>query len=113
MTNSDQMMLAAIRSRVPFRINGREVAVDGETTTVTLHGEQVARLDFNDLSMVLEGGTPVSRKSTRVFNAMLREYTSFSMQSRDGQWILRGPCGILTPVGTKTITVPMKDKYKK
>ena len=53
------MMLAAIRSRVPFRINGREVAVDGETTTVTLHGEQVARLDFNDLSMVLEGGTPV------------------------------------------------------
>ena len=111
MTNSDQMMLAAIGSRAPFRINGREVAVDGETTTVTLHGERIAELDFGNQSMVLYGTTPVSRKSTRVFNAILKEHTLFSMQSRDGQWILRGPFGILTPVGTGRITVPMKNKY--
>ena len=108
MTNSDQLMLAAIGTRVPFRTNGREVAVDEDTTTVTLHGERIAELDFEDQSMVLYGSTPVSRKSTRVFNAILKEYTLFSMQARDGQWILRGPYGILTPVGTGRITVPMK-----
>lgn len=112
MTNSDQLMLAAVKARVPFRINGREVAVDGETTTVTLHGERIAEMDFNDESIRLEGSTPVSRKSTRVFNAVLKEYTLFSIQSRDGQWILRGPYGILTPVGTRRITVPMKNRYR-
>lgn len=113
MTNSDQLMLAAIKAQVPFSINGREVAVDDERTTVRLYGGVLAEMDFGDESIRLDGSTPVSRKSTRVFNAVLREYTHFSIQSRDGQWILRGPFGMLTPVGTGKISVPMKDKYNK
>lgn len=45
MTNSDQLMLAAIKAQVSFKINGREVAVDEETTTVLLHGEEVAKIN--------------------------------------------------------------------
>ena len=41
MTNSDQLMLAAIKAQVSFKINGREVAVDEETVRLRSHIDQL------------------------------------------------------------------------
>ena len=108
MTNSDQLMLAAVKAQVPFRINGREVAVEEDKTTVSLHSEAIALLSFKERTVSLVGKTMVSRKSARVFNTILREFTDFEMVSREGQWILQSPMGEPMPIGKKGIILPMK-----
>ena len=105
------MMLAAIRSRVPFRINGREVAVDGETTTVILHGEEVAKINSGTRKITLYARTRVSRKSARVFNCILKEFTGCSVLSREGQWILKLLSGRMEPLGTREVILPIKKDY--
>lgn len=111
MTNSDQLMLAAIKAQVPFKINGREVAVDDQKTTVMLHGEEVAKLDFKTGKITIYARTRVTRKSTRVFNSILKEYTGCSVVSRDGQWILKLLSGRLEPLGTREVIIPIKKDY--
>ena len=101
-------MLAAVKAQVPFRINGRDVAVDRGTTTVRLHGETIAVLSLTEGKITIHAGTPVSRKSTRVFNALLKEYTDCRMTSTDGQWLLRLPSGRMEPLGTREVTIPFR-----
>ena len=101
-------MVAAVKARVPFRINGRDVAVEKDTTTVRLHGETIAVLSLMERKLTLYARTPVSRKSTRVFNALLREYTDCRMTSTDGQWLLRLPSGRMEPLGTREVTIPFR-----
>lgn len=111
MTNSDQLMLAAIKAQVSFKINGREVAVDEETTTVLLHGEEVAKINSKTRKITLYARTRVSRKSTRVFNCILKEFTGCSVLSRDGQWILKLLSGRMEPLGTREVIIPIKKDY--
>ena len=103
-------MLAAVKAQVPFRINGREVAVEEDKTTVKLHGETIAVLSFKENKITLYAKTSVSRKSTRVFNALLKEYTSCSMTSTEGQWLLRLPSGRKEPLGMREVTVPLSSR---
>ena len=111
MTNSDQLMLAAIKAQVSFKINGREVAVDEETTTVLLHGEEVAKINSKTRKITLYARTRVSRKSTRVFNCILKEFNGCSVLSRDGQWILKLLSGRMEPLGTREVIIPIKKDY--
>jgi len=99
-------MLAAIRAQVPFRINGREVTVGKGLTTVMLHGKIIATISFSKRIITLNGRTPVSRKSARVFNTILREHTSYSIQSINGQWVLAGLSNGPEPVGKREIVLP-------
>jgi len=108
MTNSDQLMLSAIKAGVPFKINGREVAVDGEKTTVKLHDEEIVVLFWKEKRITLSGKAKVSRKSARVINTILREYTSFEMTSTGGQWVLIGDMGEPMPVNRIGVVVQMK-----
>ena len=87
MTNSDQLMLAAVKAQVPFRINGRRVAVDDKKTTVSLCDKAIATLSFKTRTISINGDTPVTRKSARVINTILREFTEFWICSIDGQWV--------------------------
>jgi len=105
-------MLAAIRAQVPFRINGREVTVGKGMTTVRLHGEPIATVSFQDRTVTLNGDTPVYRKSARVFNTILHEYTSYSMRSVGGQWVIAGLPQGPEPVGTRDITLHFDLKAK-
>lgn len=109
MTNSDQLMLSAIKAGVPFRINGREVTVENNgLATVRLHGEIIATLSFQSRTVIIYGRTPVSRKSARVFNSLLKAFTDCSIQSMEGQWVISGYSASAEPLGTREITLPMK-----
>lgn len=108
MTNSDQLMLAAVKAQVPFKINDREVTVDGDKTTVSLYGSPVASISSKDRKMTLFGQTPVSRKSARVFNTLLEDMSTCRMASRSGQWIICGNAGETMPVQGCTITLPIE-----
>lgn len=109
MTNSDQLMLAAVKAQVPFRINDREVTVDGEKTTVSLYGEPVVSISAKEKKMILNGLTPVSRKSARVFNTLMEELSSCQMRSHGGQWIIYGQAGEMLPVQGCKVTIPLKE----
>jgi len=101
-------MLAAVKAQVPFRINGREVTVDGEKTAVKLHEEEIVVLFWKERRIMLSGKTKVTRKSARVFNTVLREFSDFEMVSKGGQWILQGEMGEPMPVNGKGVVIPMK-----
>lgn len=107
MTNSDNLMIAAVKAQISFRVNGRSVGVDDEKTVVRLFDREIMRLSFIEGKVTQNGDAPVSRKSARVMNALLKEFTAFEILSREGQWILRCPSGTLMPVGSKSISVPM------
>ena len=109
MTNSDQLMLAAVKAQFPFRINDREVTVDGEKTTVSLFGTPVASISPSDKEITIYGQTPVSRKSARVFNTLLEDLSDCRMRSRDGQWVIYGRAGEILPIQDCRVTIPMKE----
>ena len=101
-------MLAAVKAQVPFRINGRRVAVDDKKTTVSLCDKAIATLSFKNRTISINGDTPVTRKSARVINTILREFTEFWICSIDGQWVVSDPQGLCVPVGQENICLPMK-----
>lgn len=107
MTTSDKLMTASVKMRVPFRINGREVSVEGDMVTVSLLGQKTAEIDFYARVVTIFGVTRVTRKSARVINALLRELTQFHFASMNGQWVLYGPAGIIVPTGQLDVRVPM------
>lgn len=107
MTTSDKLMTASVKMRVPFRINGREVSVDGEIVTVSLLGQKTVEIDFYTREVTVFGVTKVTRKSARVINALLRELTQFCFTSRDGQWVLCGPAGMIVPTGRLDVRIPL------
>jgi len=101
-------MLAAVKAQVPFKINDREVTVDGDKTTVSLYGSPVASISNKEKKITLNGKTPVSRKSARVFNTLIEDLSSCRMKSRDGQWIIYGQAGEMLPVQGCQITIKME-----
>jgi len=109
MTNSDQLMLAAIKAQVPFRINDRDVTIDGGITTVSLFGKPIALISSEEKKITLYGQTPVSIKSARVFNTLMEDLSSCRMMSRDGQWIICGESGETLPVQDCKIVIPMRE----
>ena len=111
MTNSDSLMVAAVKARVSFRVNGRSVGVDDEKTVVRLFGREIMRLYFGAGILRINGETPVSRKSARVMNALLKEFTRYRMMSRGGQWMLKDMMsgGVIPVTGIK-VTLGMAEK---
>lgn len=109
MTNSDNLVIAAVKAQVSFRVNGRSVGVDDEKTVVRLFDREIMRLYFNDGVVRLNGETPVSRKSARVMNALLKEFTTYEVLSREGQWMLRDTMsGALMPMAGVAVSVPVR-----
>jgi len=109
MTTSDRLMIASVRMRVPFRINGREVCMDGDVATISLLGQKTAAIDFLAREVTVFGVTMVTRKSARVINAVLREFTQFHFVSADGQCLLCDRTGIVVPTGRLEVRIPMAE----
>jgi hypothetical protein len=100
-------MLAAVKAQVPFKINDREVIVDGERTTVRLYDNNILDLFRKSGEIRLKGNTRVTRKSARVFNTILREFSEYHIVSKEKQWILEGPSGEKLPISTYDVVIPI------
>ena len=113
MTRSDEMMLSAIRLRVAMQMNGRDVTVDGDRVSVSLHGVPAIVVRFDSGDVRVNGMLQVSRKSAKVFNAVLRTYTDCTVASVEGCWVLEGKDGQRIPMTGRMATVPMTRRAKR
>lgn len=98
------MMMVAIKSRIPFKVNGREVRIEGDIVTVSLLGKETVRIDFAEREVTVSGGVMVTRKSARVINAVLQAYTKFRLSILASQWVIKGPDKFVAPMGPKGST---------
>ena len=107
------MMLSAIRLRVAMQMNGRDVTVDGDRVSVSLHGVPAIVVRFDSGDVRVNGMLQVSRKSAKVFNAVLRTYTDCTVASVEGCWVLEGKDGQRIPMAGRMATVPMTRRAKR
>ena len=112
MTRSDEMMLSAIRLRVAMQMNGRDVTVDGDRVSVSLHGVPALVVRFDSGDVRVNGMLQVSRKSAKVLNAVLRTYTDCTVASVEGCWVLESRDGHRIPMMGRLATVPMTRRAK-
>ena len=105
-------MLSAIRLRVAMQMNGRDVTVEGNRVSVTLHGVPAMVVRFDSGDVRVNGMLQVSRKSAKVLNAVLRTYTDCTVASVEGCWVLEGKNGQRVPMTGRMATVPMTKKAK-
>ena len=112
MTRSDEMMLSAIRLKVAMQMNGRDVSVDGDRVSVSLHGVPALVVRFDSGDVRVNGMIQVSRKSAKVLNAVLRTYTDCTVASVEGCWVLESKDGQRIPMTGIMATVPMTRKAK-
>lgn len=94
MTGSDEQMIRAICRRQEFSYNSREVHPEGDTVRVSLHGSPCATLDFAKGFVTVHGESLNSRKSAKVFNAILRTFTDCYAKSDHGKWEVVVPVGL-------------------
>lgn len=106
MTGSDALMISAIRSRKEFCYNSREVHPQGDTVRVSLHGVPCATLDFKKGFVTVFGESLNSRKSAKVFNAVLRTYTESYAKSDHGRWEIVVPVGTEVEFSGKNLKIP-------
>lgn len=107
MTQSDLLTTAAVRGGTTLRMNGREVLQEGRVTVVTLHGKPCLRFDPSAGTLELDGATLPTRKSCRLFNAVLADKTRFRAFTREGKWFLEDPMGVRTAFTDRIATVPV------
>jgi len=107
MTGTDKMMIDAVRDRRPFEYGSREVLPEGDKVLVSLHGAPCARVDFDKGIVTVHGQSLKSRKSSKVFNAVLRTYTDSYAQNRDGRWELVVPVGLQVDFNGNDVSVPI------
>ena len=112
MTRSDEMMLSAIRLRVAMQMNGRDVTVDGDRVSVSLHGVPALVVRFDSGDVRVNGMLQVSRKSAKVLNAVLRTYTDCTGAAVEGCWVLESRDGHRIPMMGRLATVPMTRRAK-
>lgn len=106
MTGSDQRMICAILNREEFSYNSREVRPQGDTIRVSLHGVPCATLDFRKGFVTVYGESLNSRKSAKVFNAILRTFTECHAKSNHGKWEIVVPVGLEVEFSGKAIKLP-------
>ena len=107
MTGSDEKMMAAVQARQPFVYNSREVRPEGNKVHVSLHGKPCACIDFGRGLVTVHGESLNSRKSAKVFNAVLRTYTESYAQSRDGRWEIVVPVGMEVEFTGDKVSIPI------
>lgn len=106
MTGSDELMISAILNREEFSYNFREVHPEGDTVSVSLHGALCASLDFRKGFVTIYGESLNSRKSAKVFNAILRTFTECHAKSDHGKWEIVVPVGLEVEFSGQTLKVP-------
>ena len=106
MTGSDELMIAAIRSRKELRYNSREVLPQGDKVRVSLHGVPCVVLDFRKGFVTVFGESLNSRKSAKVFNAVLRTYTESYAKSHHGRWEIVVPVGTEVEFSGRNLMIP-------
>lgn len=109
MTGSDERMMAAVQARRPFVYNSREVRPDGDKVHVSLHGKPCASVDFARGLVTVHGQALNSRKSAKVFNAVLRTYTESYAKSRDGRWEIVIPVGMEVEFTGDNVSIPISN----
>ena len=107
MTVSDSMMIRAILERRDFKYNSREVRSEGDTVFVSIHGVPCITVDFRQRLVTVKGEVLNSRKSAKVFNAVLKTFTEVSARSDHGKWNLSIPVGIEVDFSGERISVPV------
>ena len=107
------MMLSAIRLRVAMQMNGRDVTVDGDRVSVSLHGVPALVVRFDSGDVRVNGMLQVSRKSAKVLNAVLRTYTDCTVASHEGCWVLEGKDGHRIPMTGRMATIRMTRRAKR
>lgn len=113
MTQSDYMMMSAVDSRLPFRCGGREVTPQGERMDISLCGKPCASVDFDRGIVTVQGESLTSRKSAKVFNAVLRTYTEASARSLHGRWQILIPVGMQVEFSGNRIGIPISKEFNK
>ena len=93
-------------------MNGRDVSVEGDRVKVSLHGVPAMVVRFDSGDVRVNGMLQVSRKSTKVLNAVLRTYTDCTVASVEGCWVLESRDGQRIPMTGIMATVPMTRKAK-
>lgn len=111
MTQSDYMMMAAVDARLPFRCGGREVSPHGERMEISLCGKPCASVDFAREMVTIHGEALGSRKSAKVFNAILRTYTEVYAKSVHGRWKIQVPIGMEVCFTGDCISVPISREF--
>lgn len=107
MTGSDSMMISAIIERRAFNYNSREVRPEGDIVHVSLHGVPCITVDFRQRLVMVKGDSLNSRKSAKVFNAVLKTFTEVSAKSDHGKWSLSIPVGMEVDFSGERIGVPI------
>lgn len=113
MTQSDYMMMSAVNARQPFKSGGREVSAKGEVMDISLCGKPCASVDFDKGLVTVQGESLTSRKSAKVFNAILRTYTEASARSVHGRWRILIPVGMEVEFSGNRIGVPISREFEK
>ena len=108
MTRSDELMLAAVNMRTDLAVNGRKVSVDGDDVIVSLHDMPVVRLRMGLGYLRICPGIPCTRKSSRVLNAVLEEYTDCRVRSLNGTWLLEQGNTVI-PFGNSMMLLQMHE----
>ena len=112
MTQSDYMMMSAVNARLPFKSGGREVSAKGEVMDISLCGKPCASVDFDKGLVTVQGESLTSRKSAKVFNAVLRTYTEASARSVHGRWQILIPVGMEVEFSGNRIGVPISREFE-
>lgn len=111
MTGSDELMISAVQNRKEFSYNSREVHPEGDTVSVSLHGSPCATLDFKKGFVTVFGESLNSRKSAKVFNAILRTFTECHAKSDHGKWEIVIPVGMEVEFSGKVLRIPFSPAY--
>lgn len=107
MTESDRMMMAAVQARQPFEYNSRVVETDGNRVDISLHGHKCASIDFSRGLVTVHGDSLKSRKSAKVFNAVLRTYTEAYAKTCHGKWDIMVPVGTQVEFTDQRLSIPI------
>ena len=99
-------MLSAVRRKTDLSVNGRTVTVKGGRVTISVHSLPVMTMSFDLGYIRVMNGVKVSRKSSKVLNAVLETYTDFHIRALGGVWLLERD-GKSIPVGDGVLVVPM------
>ena len=77
-----------MRAKVPLKYNNRVVSHGPAGTTVTLHGKPCVKISPDARTVELSGEIKPTRKSCRLFNAILSVYTGCRTFTRQNKWFL-------------------------
>lgn len=111
MTESDRKMMEAVRDGRPFEYNDRSVRPEGNRMVISLHGRRCASVDFGRGLVTVHGEALRSRKSAKVFNAVLRTYTEAYARSTHGRWDVMVPIGTEVEFSDERLSIPISKGY--